>query len=209
MQPVDPRALLLPRLRRPEPGRPGTVIVPSLLEAGLVLETTAGEIDVGWEDLEAWGLSFEEGWEAALETLRVRSTPSRWSPVATVPGMQIYLPGGADAASRALLLPELLEPFPIEGALFAVPERDQLLVVPLHDFAHLSAVQVLVSAAQVATRSTRRPLTDQLFWTDGDRIAHVRVTHRGEETDVVPPPGFLEAAERLATGALAPRVAEA
>jgi len=200
------RPLLLPRLQHPQ-GGPARPFSTGPLEVGLVVE---GEVDipVTWADLEDWSVSFDDAYAAALDNLRDRSHTKRWQDVATVPGMQIYLPGGGDAAARALLLQELLET-PVEGVLFAVPTPDQLLAVPLRHLDHLEAVKVLVTAAHLATQGTHSALTDQIFWLDGDEIVLVPVVHGDDTVDILAPPELLAAVERLAAFAMVPQVAEA
>ncbi len=199
---------LLPHLQRPEPV-PGHEIVPGLVQVALVLQTAGGDIPVTQEDLDRWEIGFPEAYRLALENLRLRSQPARWEAVQTVPGMLMYLPGNGDAAARALLLDELLERFPPEGVLFAMPTAEQLLVVPLEDFQKLPSIRVLVTAARLASDNATRPLSDQVFWSDGERITHIRVIHDGENVDILAPPTFLAAVERLASMTLVSAVGEA
>jgi hypothetical protein len=201
------RSQLFPRLQRPREGTAG-VFVADQLEVGLVCIDGGTAIDVTHEDLAAWGVTFQKAYDVAIANLRKRSTKARWQEVDTVPGMSIYLPGDGDAASRSLLVAELVN-VPPEGLLFAVPSRDQFLVVRLADADALEAIRVLVNVAHVAAASHRDPLTDQLFWYDGEQIVHVPVVPREDDLDVVPPPGLLAAVERLVGASLLPAVAEA
>jgi len=201
------RSQLFPRLQRPEQG-PAGVFVTGQLEVGLVRMGVRETFPVTPEDLVEWGVSFQQAFDVAFANLRARSSKARWQDVDTVPGMSIYLPGDGDAASRALLVAELAD-IPLEGVLFAVPTPEQLLVVRLADADALEAIRVLVNVAHLASSSSNRAITDQVFWFDGERIVHVPVMHTEDNVDVVPPPGLLAAVERLVSASLLPAVAEA
>jgi len=198
---------LLPKLKKPD-GNPGLDLIPGELQIGLAL-AVGDDIPITADDLDGWGVDFDDAYAAALDNLQARSSRKQIQEVHTVPGMAMYLPGNTDAASRALVLQDLLEVFPAEGVLFAVPTTDQLLFVPLYDMDSLSAVQVLVTAAHLATQNCTRPLTDQLFWTDGEQITHIRVVHETDNVDILAPPEFLAAVERLASMSLVAVAAEA
>lgn len=214
MNRIDPdeyhavKVQLLPHVQRPQPV-PGHEIVPGLVQVALVLDTPAGDVAVTQRDLDRWGVGFAEAYRTALDNLRERSRPARWEPVQTVPGMMMYLPGNGDAAARALLLDELMDSFPVEGVLFAMPTADQLLIVPLDDFAKLPAIRVLVTAAHLAANNATQPLSNQVFWSDGERITHIRVVHDGDNVDILAPPDFLAAVERLASMSMISAVGEA
>jgi hypothetical protein len=189
---------LLPKLKKPD-GTPGLTLISDELQVGLVLAAIDEEISITRDDLEEWGVTFDEAYAAALENLLARSSRNQLQDVDTVPGMAMYLPGRTDAASRALVLQDLLDVFPAEGVLFAVPTTDQLLLIPLHDMESLSAIRVLVTATHLATQNCSHPLSNQLFWTDGDEITHIQVVHETDNVDILAPPEFLAAVERLAS----------
>ncbi len=201
------RSLLLPRLQHRLDGA-GRPFGATGLEIGITVAGPEGTVAVTESDLREWGVSFEEVLPMALSNLRDRSHRKGWQDVATVPGMVLYHATHGDAAARALLLAELLD-LPAEGAMFAVPAPDQLLVVPLWDLDHLDAVRVLVTAAHLSAESSPRPLTDQVFWFDGETIIDVPVVHTTDNVDIHAPPALLAAVERLATLAMMPAMAEA
>jgi hypothetical protein len=199
---------LLPKLKRPD-GTPGLTLIPDQLQVGIVLAAFDDEVPITGDDLEAWGVTFDEAYAAALSNLRGRSSRNQLQDVDTVPGMAMYLPGRTDAASRALILDDLLEHFPAEGVLFAAPTTDQLLIVPLYDMDSLSAIRVLVTATHLATQNCTWPLSNQLFWTDGTEITHIQVVHETDNVDILAPPEFLAAVERLASMSLVAVAGEA
>ena len=57
------KVMLLPRLHTPVPG-PSRALVSGHLHVDLVLDTADGDIGVTNEDLENWGVSFDQAYEA-------------------------------------------------------------------------------------------------------------------------------------------------
>lgn len=195
---AEVRTQLLPRVARPG-GLPGYDLVPGQLSVGLVVDSPGGVHTVDERDLSRWSASQESLAAQALDNLRQRSSTDNWYSLRAVPGMLVYLAGDGHAAARLLLLKELLNPWPLGGVLVSVPTPDQLLVVPLDDLEHLSTVQVLVQSGQLAHSLGREPVTDQLFWFDGEKFAHMVVNHSEDAVEVLPPPGFLAMVEKLAS----------
>ena len=199
---------LLPRLQSPREDS-SAVFVSDQLEVGLVRSNARETVEVTAEDVASWGVSMQHAFDVAFDNLRKRSSKARWQEVDTVPGMSIYLPGDGDAASRALIVSEIMD-VPPEGLMFAVPTHDQLVVVRLADADALEAMRVLVNVAHLASATGPKPLTDQLFWHDGEKVVHVPVRHGDDDNvDIVPPPGLLEAVERIVSASLLPAAVEA
>lgn len=189
---------LMPHVQKPGLG-PSVELVPGQLAIGVVVEGPAGTRRVGDREMAAWQASPDALVETAVRNLRGRSSSEGWYPLRAVPGMLVYLAGDGHAASRMMLIRELLDPWPLGGVLASVPTPDQLLVVPLDTLDHLSTVQVLVQSGQLAHSLGREPVSDQVFWHDGARWAHVQVNHSEDTVEVVPPSGFLRMVEKLAS----------
>ena len=201
------RSHLLPRVLGPKEA--GYELVPGQLAVGLFLDTVEGARAIDKRDVKRWALSPEALMSTAVDNLRLRSSMESWYPLRAVPGMQVYLAGDGNAASRLLLIRELIKPWPLGGVLASVPTPDQLLVVPMDDLDHLATVQVLVQSGYLAHSLGSEPVIDQVFWHDGVRWHHVQVNHLEDTVEVLPPPGFLKMVERLASLQLAQRVGEA
>ncbi len=202
------RGRILPHIQRPGAG-PGIELVPGQISVGLILDGPAGSRVVGYRDMSDWRSSPETLVPMAVENLRLRSSQEGWYPLRAVPGMQVYLAGDGHAASRLLLLRELIDPWPLGGVLVAVPTPDQLLAVPLDTLENLALVQVLVQSGQLAHSLGHEPVSDQVFWHDGAQYAHVQVTHGEDTVEVMPPPGFLRMIEKLASLQLSTQPGEA
>jgi hypothetical protein len=183
--------------------------VPGQLDIGLVTDGPDGVRSVEARDLRRWAVAPEELMPLALDNLRVRSSIASWYPLRAVPGMLVYLAGDGHAAARLLLLKELLHPWPLGGVLVSVPTPDQLLVVPMDDLDNLAAFHVLVQSSHLAHQLGREPVTDQVFWFDGDTWSHVTVNHLEDTVEVVPPPRFLRMVEHLASLKMTPVEGEA
>lgn len=150
-------------------------------------------------DVAASGLGADQVFELAMGALKRTTSKGDLRPVDTLPGLQFLVAGDGLAASRMVLLPELLGPVAsLGGAVVAVPAVDQLLCVPLHSARALDTLQVLASALGHALDTVQRPLSDQLFWYDGARWVPLAVIHGDEEVTVLPTPGFVRTMNRLA-----------
>ena len=190
------RSRVLPRVQRPD-GH-GVVLVPDQLVIRMVAEAPDGLRLLDDRDLRTLKATEAELLPVALDNLRRRSGGDAWHPLKAVDGMLVLVAGDGQAASRMLILRDLLDPWPLGGVLVAVPTPEQLLVVPMNDLSHLSAFQVLVQSGNVAVQLGRASVTDQVFWFDGTSWAHIAVNRHGDEVDVLPPPGFLAMVEKLA-----------
>jgi hypothetical protein len=197
---------LVPRIRAPGTGA-GFDLVSGVLGVDLVLEANGIAIPVTEQDLGNWGTSFAEIYPMALDNLRARSPAASWEPVPAIPGMQLYRPDDGNGAARALLLPELFHGFPREGVLFSIPSPGRLLAICLWNFDSLRALPHLESVTRVVHKRARDPLSDQVFWADGEQIRHIALDDELEE--VQPPHAFLRAVERLATASFQSVPAEA
>jgi len=187
---------LLPQIRTPGSGAE-RILVRDHLAIGLVVETPEGYFPVRDADLASWSADIDLLLNIAIENLHIRSSSDAWVPVETVPGILVYFGGDGQAAARILLLEELLESCPIEGALVMVPAPDQLLCVPLEGPDALEALKVLLAAGQLAHQVSEEPLSNQAFWYDGSEFHLVPLFSDDENVEALPPPGLLEAFERM------------
>ncbi|TNE92687.1 MAG: hypothetical protein EP330_00815 [Deltaproteobacteria bacterium] len=204
----DAKALIFPRVDRPDAVTSDLCITPEL-GVELVLRTESGEIPIRGSALEQWGVSAMDAAAQAVANLReVAEDGTDWLEVPSAPALFALYAEDGDAASRMLVLDELLD-VPIAGVLVAVPTRNQMVVLPLADYEDLQDLATLALGAQLAARASSRPLSTQLFYFDGSSWTTLHVKDEPGETEILPSPGLAAALETLAAQSLAPMVAEA
>lgn len=174
------------------------VVVPGNLYATVGLQQGEHVVPLRGPDLEVLESTPVEAWRRAEGLMRRTTKANDLIAVDTLPGLFLLASGDGLAASRLLLLPELLAPVPFGGILAAVPTTSQLFVAPMSSSAGLDALQTLAITAVHAHQSAEQPLTPNLFWYDGATWHVLRVGEVGEDITVHPPRAFLEAMNRLA-----------
>lgn len=208
MTPIPPGFTFLPRLVRPG-DQPSVEIVAGHLSVGLTVEEGMVVRPVTAEDLEAWSTTVEALLPLALRRLREESPEASWQTVHSVPGMRLFLSGDGQSASRMLIIDHLVQTWPLGGVIVACPSPDQFLCVPLDTVEDLDALNVMATATRFAHQVSRHPLSDQVFWHDGERWHHLEVRHAEDSVEIDPPSAFLETIGRLAAVDLVPVAAEA
>lgn len=143
-------------------------------------------------------LSPDALFELAMSDLRRTTARADLRPVDTLAGLYFYVARDGLAASRMMVISDLIDRGSIGGAVVAVPSPDQLLCVPLDSAHALDTLQFLASALGHALDAVDEPLSDQLFWFDGSRWIPLAVIHGEEEVTVLPTPGFVRTMNRLA-----------
>ncbi|MEQ1500745.1 MAG: hypothetical protein ABMB14_00875 [Myxococcota bacterium] len=182
----------------PTPSELSRELVRGHLYLSVATERDGGLAPLTALEVEASGLPPDDLFGLAMSALRRTTSKADLRPVDTLPGLQFLVAGDGLAASRMVILPELLGPVALGGAVVAVPAPDQLLCVPLSSARALDTLQVLASALGHALDATDHPLSDQLFWYDGARWVPLAVIHGDEEVTVLPTPGFVRTMNRLA-----------
>ena len=181
----------------------------------------AGHLHVGldWVDgdevlplrshqLHRLGLTEDQAFELAAEWLEAAAGSDELRAVDTVDGMWFLSSADGSASVRIGRLTEQLEP--LGGLLAAVPSRNQLLVVPVDSMTAVDALRVMASAVGTAFDHASEPVSDQLFWHDGDDW-HLVELHRdlGGDVTVLPPAAFFERVRQVASMDLVRVVGEA
>src|SRR5262249_27126407 len=115
------------------------------------------------EDVARSGLDRDDVFPLAMSLLRQATARADVKPVATLPGAHLLGARDGHAASRMVLIPELVEADTLGGVVVAVPAPDQLLIVPVRDASALESLQLLASAVSHAVDTAITPLSDQLF----------------------------------------------
>jgi hypothetical protein len=149
-------------------------------------------------EVDKLGLDDDALFSIAMSKLRQTTARADLRPVDTLPGLYFQVAPDGLAASRMVLVPDLMGPEPYGGLVVAVPSQDQLLCVPLRSARALDALQVLASALGHALNAAHEVLSDQLYWYDGKRWIPITVVHGSEEVTVLPPPAFVRTMNRLA-----------
>jgi hypothetical protein len=202
------RGRLLPSIEPPD-DRPGIELVPGYLSVSLVLDGVDGSRHVDARDLRTWKVTFEAAFSVAMDNLRRTTLARDFHAVHTAPGLYAWVGQDGLAPARALLVRELLRPWPFAGAILALPTPDQLLVLSLSDMTALEALPMLVETRNIAHALGARPVSEELFWHDGNELHVLEVKHTDEGVVIQPLPAFLRALKRLAALELSGPVAEA
>jgi hypothetical protein len=204
----DARPFVYPRVDRPDAVLSDLCVTPEL-GVDLVLRVDETEVPIHPNTLEQWGVSALDAASAAVANLRALAEEDiEWLELPSSPSLYALYAADGDAASRILVLESLLE-LPLAGVLVAVPTRKQLVAMPLHAYDDLQDLPTLVLGAQLAARASRRPLSTQLFFFDGQSWTTLHVKDETGEYEILPSPGLAAALEVLAAQSLAPVAAEA
>jgi len=197
---------------RPRLVPPGTALsrplVPGHVHLGLVLQGDDGAVPMDRAMLETLGHSADEAFDEALAWLSDEAPRDELHPVDTVPGMFFLTTDDDETASRMAVLPERI--MPLGGILAAVPGGNQLLCVPVESMSTVDALRVMASAVGAAHEHSGTPVSDQLFWHDGEAWHHVHL-ERDEAGDVtvLPPNAFFDRMRQVASMEMVQVVGEA
>jgi hypothetical protein len=192
-----------------QPGRVSRELVRGHLYLTLAQEHDGLLEEIDREDAGLDGIEEEDLFPLALSLLRQSTARADLREVDAWPGLHLFIARDGQAASRMVLIPELVSPNALGGVIVAVPAADQLLCVPVRDASALESLQVLASALSRAVDTTDAPLSDQLFWFDGSAWVTMQVEYGETEITVLPPPAFVGTMNRLASMDLVREAAEA
>jgi uncharacterized protein YtpQ (UPF0354 family) len=169
------RGKLMPLLRDPSVGHrgpdgdevPSRPFVPGHLSIYLVVDEPATMWFVLAEHLKRWKTTFEDLLPIAMDHLR-RVTP--WQEIGKVPDRELFFYASEDSydATRALLIKDLVHPWPKSGVVLAIPSRDHFMYAPVDGQETLRSLDAM---AQLITRFTAVGtylISDQIFWYDGE-----------------------------------------
>lgn len=138
-------------------------IAPGLV-AQLACESARGFTVVDADTLAAWGISFDEAWDRALQNL-AGSTAEPF--VEAQPGVFTVRASDDHGATRLLQL-DAIRKLPLSGSpVVAVPCADALILTGSRDGVGLISLQQV--AVRAATQSEQPPLVGAVFQLEGDR----------------------------------------
>ncbi len=181
---------------------PSHVLVPDFLEVNLAVDDPGFAWYVEHRHLETWGASYEALTAAVMDNLRARTQRSALQPVPSFPGVLACLAEDSFAASRILLLKDLVTPWPGEGVVVTVPTREHLLCVRLEGKDFPLRLKWMVEGARLFYLHEQHPISDQAFWFDGAIWERVPVRYEDRKTIFTPSDRFAQAMVRA--GAMSP-----
>ncbi|WP_454907884.1 hypothetical protein [Variovorax gossypii] len=127
------------------------------LGAAVAIDSDHAIAQVSLDDLERWGIGFEQAFEIAVDNLRHKAAPAS---IEIGPGLHAFNYGDHYDAAR-IFLHELAWQLPLNGDPVAmVPNRDRLLVCGAGDAA---ALENMVATASRVLREESRPLSAEMF----------------------------------------------
>lgn len=186
-----------------------TVLVPHHLYVGVCWISHDGLRRVTQEMLDFWGTEFHVVSDIAYWNLRRKTPANGWTEIAMVNGLHTYVAKDKLSSSRLLCLRDLVRPWPFEGVLIAVPTHDQLLVLPMEGLDILQSMRIMVLAGDTARENGTNPLSDQLYWYDGDTWEWLKIQNNQNQIEIQPSARFMDALERITAINLVPTAAEA
>jgi len=176
-----------------------SVVVPAVpaLHVNLVVDEAMTVWYVRQKHLDEWKTTFDALYAIALENLRRRSSPNDLRPISQVPGLVAYDTGDSYDAARLLVLKDIVNPWPQEGVIAAVPVRDLLLCVRLESLDAIRAMNPTFAFAHDLSMKEGYAITDQPLWFDGSSWEYVPVRIDEKGLGVFAPDRFVEALNRL------------
>jgi hypothetical protein len=192
---------LLLRLGPPFPPLPNAAKVWSqpLDETGLVVSLVIDHPEtMCYVTEEMIGRSEQPGshWmQRGLDNLRQRTPQDCLQVIHEESGVHLCAIGDAYDCSRALIVtPYLLEaPF---GFFVAVPNRDELLILPM-SVAAMPSIHLLKLLARQNHQKAPYPVSDEVYWVHQGKWHRFGIEFSGNEVSIRPPVEFIAVLERL------------
>ena len=108
-------------------------LIPPLFNCYLVADLGRALVFLNEQNLITWGKSLGQVFELAQETLLKTSLPAKWRQ--PVPNVFFWeQQDDSHISDRALILKDLIEPWPELGVIVMVPRRDALVYTPVDGF---------------------------------------------------------------------------
>jgi hypothetical protein len=134
--------------------------------------------------------------EVALANLEARTPADGFEVVDEESGLRLCNVADAYDSSRALILDRLLPEAGADGFFVALPGRDSLFVLPVNAKA-IGQVHLLKVLAEKNFQSVPYPISDEVFWVQGQVWLPFTIRVHGEQIDVEPPDEFIDILQRL------------
>jgi len=198
----DARRRLMPRIGPPMELAENPVgkvwLVQGALEANLVLDSEDSMAYIHESTLKEWGRSVESLLPIALENLRRQSSPDRWEPIGEVDGLTAYNIMEDYTAARALIIKDLVHPWPRHGVILGIPSKIWLFCVRLDSIRAVNAISALASITAGRYQKEGWKLMPQPIWYDGTQWEIVNAWVDGGGLHIAPSPRLTEALNQLA-----------
>ena len=160
-------------------------------------------------ELAVRGLTPSTALNYALKRLQNAASPFNWHSIKEAPGVHVFTTGDARSAAHLLLLKQRFTHWPEGGVIAGCPSEDLLVCTSIHQVEDLDRLILLADACRVAASHAQHPLTDQLFWCDGERWFHLPVVCQGDQLHIIPPASFRKSLDHLAALGLVAMAGEA
>lgn len=147
------------------------------LLAAVRIGSARGGPYVSTRQLDDWGLSFEELLPFAAVNQRKIMTPEHLHEVEGAAGVMAVVHEREPGSAGYFILDALLPDQPSElGVVFAVPDEDVMLMLPVVEGGGAEGLAIMVELAFRLTVEGSFPLSDQLFWRANGRVIHLPTT---------------------------------
>lgn len=173
---------LRPRLLTPDavasaPDFPSGAYVDGQLSRALAIDYPDTSTFVNTVLLSAWGVSFEEAWELALENLIATASASEFEPLPDHHDVLVCSTEDQIGSNRVFVLPRLLPQHdPSLGFLFSVPSSDVLLVHIIRGSGSAVLPPIMFALALPLLQSRPRPLNASVFWLRAGKALRLNLT---------------------------------
>ncbi len=182
---------LLPRIARPFAADvllPCHTLVEGALAVYLAIDAPRMMAYVDHDALGRWGKPFSAALAVAVDNLRRITPPSALGALPSATGAWAFQKEDSHDGSRALLIKDVLAPWPKWGVFVGIPSRDMAAFVPVHDAASLGPVRGLAFLTAVAFRSAgNHAISPTPFWFDGVKWERVEAEVTDTYVDVTIP----------------------
>jgi len=177
----------------------GTVVIPEVppLETNVVVDEPRTVWYVRQKHLTEWNVDFDALLPIAIENLRRRSSPNPLIRVDQMPETLACETGDSYDAARLLIIKDLVVPWPREGVIAVVPNRDLLLCVRLDSLDSIRAMKPMFAFAQRQSTAMGYPITGHALWFDGTVWEYIPSRLEGKGVGVFAPDRFVQALDRL------------
>ena len=177
----------------------GTVVIPEVppLETNVVVDEPRTVWYVRHKHLTEWNVGFDALLSIAIENLRRRSSPNPLIRIDQMPGTFACETGDSYDAARLLILKDLVGPWPQEGVIAVVPNRELLLCVRLDSLDSIRAMKPMFAFAQRQSTAMGYPITGHALWFDGTIWEYIPTRLEDKGVGVFAPDRFVQALDRL------------
>lgn len=127
--------------------------------------------------LDCWDAEFDSVWSAAIENLGYRLGPESLDELEGAAGVLAMADASTPASSGVFILDRMCpEAGHGEGVVFATPQSETLLALPVEEGSGVDGLAGLVQATHALAAEGAGALSDQLFWWRKGDVVHLPMT---------------------------------